>query len=595
MGDANTIVLYTHKMSEKSIVVSTAVPPSTLKRLLADKIFLDFFNKYLCLPVFPVMTIYRGNRFQIYPPLEPFDSKVKLPDHYDQLFNFILEERLPFFFKSPIYIEYQLCKLLTSSLLFGDDKKFLTDLQMKTLGSMEKMYNFKIWLKRNSPIGLLFYTFWLDCQAALIIHYQEKYEEQQSPFCLPKNVLKDSESYSKSCGEFSISVQAKALRHLQYYFMPQYLIHHSNNSKNHNESFSEEIKKFVNRSFQDVVMVTSQSVTDLALFDVTVAKPSISAESVMSEDQRNSHQMDSTELTKQTSVIYSLKYKGELSKANLSPEISTDDLQRPRTVSVSKARDSASRPRSALSDPDFVPRKSRSASMLTKENRRTSVLPRNLSIIARRDSKHQEFYQSKSVFSRMTISQNKKNPLPAIRKDSNNEEFRRRSSQAKESNTSLPYHIRDRSNSNLRKDSIAQKRRQTMTQRRGTISVKKLDNSQERENLLKKITSMDTLSAVIRTKNKLKKSVLNTVMEEKETKDDFVKTTRQAMATAKAIKKFSKKKKDTRSFRKGGPKTSLMDTNATTVRFRLADEQGNMKMSRVGLHDTLTPRETVTE
>lgn len=219
---------------------------------------------------------------------------------------------------------------------------------------------------------------------------------------------------------------------------------------------------------------------------------------------------------------------------------------------------------------------------------------RNLSIIGRRDSKYQEFYQSKSVFSRMSMSQNRKNPLPEIRKDSNTDEVRRRSSQAKESNTSLPYQIRDRSNSTVRKESIAQKRRTTMTQRRGTISVKKLDNSQERDNLLKKITSMDTLSAVIRTKNKLKKSVLNTVVEEKETKDDFVKTTRQAMATARAIKKFSKKKKDARSFRKG-PKSSLMDTNATTVRFRLADEQGNMKMSKVALHDTLTPRETVTD
>ena len=190
-------------------------------------------------------------------------------------------------------------------------------------------------------IGLLFYTFWLDCQDALIIHYQEndedakvafielkeKYYEQQSPFCLPKNVLRDSESYSKTCGEFSISVQAKALRHLQYYFMPQYLIHHANNSKNSDESISQHIKSFVNRSFQDVVMVTSQSVTDVTIFDLSVPKPSVSADSVISEDQRNSYHMDSLDLTKHTSVIYSLKYKGELSKVNLSPETSADDLQ----------------------------------------------------------------------------------------------------------------------------------------------------------------------------------------------------------------------------------------------------------------------------
>ena len=93
---------------------------------------------------------------------------------------------------------------------------------------------------------------------------------------------------------------------------------------------------------------------------------------------------------------------------------------------------------------------------MLKENRRISMIPkRNLSIIGRRDSKYQEFYQSKSVFSRMSMSQNRKNPLPEIRKDSNTDEVRRRSSQAKESNTSLPYQIRDRSNSTVRKESIA--------------------------------------------------------------------------------------------------------------------------------------------
>merc|ERR1712159_562344 len=89
-----------------------------------------------------------------------------------RIFQWVLEERLPFFFQSPIYVEYQLCKLLTSALLFDESKSYLTKLQKSALESMMKMYQFRLWLKTVSPIGILLFVYWLDAQAALVVHYQ---------------------------------------------------------------------------------------------------------------------------------------------------------------------------------------------------------------------------------------------------------------------------------------------------------------------------------------------------------------------------------------------------------------------------------------
>ena len=91
-------------------VIKSNVQKSTLERLLRDPIFVDFFNKFMCLPIFPIKCMYKLEylKFELHPHLiTNCDSR----NLNDEILKWVLEERLPFFFQSAIYVEYQLCKL----------------------------------------------------------------------------------------------------------------------------------------------------------------------------------------------------------------------------------------------------------------------------------------------------------------------------------------------------------------------------------------------------------------------------------------------------------------------------------------------------
>lgn len=228
--------------SQNRHVIRSDVQKTTLERLLRDPIFVDFFNKFMCLPIFPIKCMYK-------PEFLKFDLNPHLVTNCDnrtlneEILKWVLEERLPFFFQSPIYVEYQLCKLLTSALLFERRYEDLVNIQKKALSNMTNLYQFKSWLKKYSFMGILCYTYWLDAQAAVVVHYRgedveeaqsmfleikDKYYEKHSQFCLPEPLLIHSHAGDvslnpKTSPEYTITVQAKALRHLQYYYMTQYL------------------------------------------------------------------------------------------------------------------------------------------------------------------------------------------------------------------------------------------------------------------------------------------------------------------------------------------------------------------------------------
>jgi len=391
---------------------------------MQDPIFIDFFNKFMCVPIFPIKCICRDGKFDLYPELDEMSACYDAETVQESAFNWVLEERLPFFFESPVYVEYQLCRLLTSAMTTDSENSDLVDIQKRYLSSMSAMYKFKRWLKNFSYVGILSLTFWMDAQAALVVHYKgkndqddaqvmllelkDKYYEKHSQFCLPDPILMHGVSkLCKTSPEYTITVQAKVLRHLQYYYMPEFLLAHKHelidtqaDSKTERDlAFFQTLKTFVNRSFQNCNLVYSiNSATELlgARRPTTGSNEAINEMRRISSTTRSSlprgdrvalfnetdtSQLSSVAVKPSDIMVYHMEYRGRLSIPQRTPTIEEQASDQSMADGGSRSSESdepAREPRVSLILPDRresvaqAPKIYQSRSLFTRGGKNTS-------------------------------------------------------------------------------------------------------------------------------------------------------------------------------------------------------------------------------
>jgi len=117
--------------------------------LLENDLFVDYFNKYLSLPVFGQVAFYDQSecRFRIYPDVNSTSWRID----YDRVLDWLYNYRFLRFNTSTIYTEYLLCKALCEAEYFqnGDElvQNALKFLQITFLRGVSKMKNFRQFLQ----------------------------------------------------------------------------------------------------------------------------------------------------------------------------------------------------------------------------------------------------------------------------------------------------------------------------------------------------------------------------------------------------------------------------------------------------------------
>ncbi|XP_022110111.1 uncharacterized protein LOC110989791 [Acanthaster planci] len=140
-------------------------------RLLCDKIFVDYFNTFLSLPVFSQRLLYRFTEqtFELDPPIKRTQYRL---DRL-KLMRWVRTQRAPLFFKTDLCVEYLLCKQLQKTQLhlscpYGSDQSSAKDrmldrrLMSRWLSRVSGMRKFRAFLERTAGEKAL--QFWLDAE-----------------------------------------------------------------------------------------------------------------------------------------------------------------------------------------------------------------------------------------------------------------------------------------------------------------------------------------------------------------------------------------------------------------------------------------------
>jgi hypothetical protein len=257
------------QLDEISQTLTLEVKPEVKKKtveqfceMLESDLFVDYFNKYLSLPIFGQVAFYDMSecRFRVYPDVS---SAYWIFDE-NKVIDWLYHYRFLRFNTSILSTEYILCKNLCEATYFKNNdstvEEALQFLQNKFLRGVSKMKNFRQFLQAlpssttkvvvpgdennvcasgdsfKYSTGYIIYNFWLDAQRfqatiesnssvwyQLMVEIRDKYSHHRSSLQLPKHLL---EHESLACWDSQAIVTASKifLTHLRYYWVPRYLL-----------------------------------------------------------------------------------------------------------------------------------------------------------------------------------------------------------------------------------------------------------------------------------------------------------------------------------------------------------------------------------
>nr|XP_039266380.1 uncharacterized protein LOC120341884 isoform X2 [Styela clava] len=239
----------------------TSITLGDFRKLLKEDEFIDYFNKFICLPAFAQLVVYskKRQRFILHPPLP--GNKYSL--NYNGLVEWLWRKRLNLFLNSRFSGEYRLCNYLIRHSFIKERgrvlkteagrevHKALTWLQKKCLGRVSSIRKFRKFLREKSDAGDKLYQYWLDSER---LYYnvkkrssssmevfnaiKEKYFTGNGESAMPQHLLdlawdtlpsshrtlgiaKDAKTYDIT---FTICLQRLCASRLKDYWMPRYLL-----------------------------------------------------------------------------------------------------------------------------------------------------------------------------------------------------------------------------------------------------------------------------------------------------------------------------------------------------------------------------------
>jgi len=235
---------------------------------LENPLFMDYFNKYLCLPVFGQLLYFdiRMESFQAFPDVNSATWYM----HQPLIIEWLYDHRFTRYLSTKLYLEYKLCETLCSVDYFRHQDSNVEEafefLQLRFLRGVSKMKQFRQFLQdqpastthvmssnatgdklNNSSsrtangqmlycTGYIIYNFWLDAKQlqhdiennstmwyTLFIGMRDKYSHYASSLRLPRHLL---QHHSLKCWDTEGIIRAAKVfeRHLQYYWVPRYLL-----------------------------------------------------------------------------------------------------------------------------------------------------------------------------------------------------------------------------------------------------------------------------------------------------------------------------------------------------------------------------------
>lgn len=265
------------------VVGATAKKPSiaVFAECLENSLFIDYFNKYTCLPIFGQLVYYDTvtQSFNAHPNVNSADWFMR----QEFLLEWLYEFRFTRYLNTKLYLEYKLCEALCNVDYFRHQDRQVEEafefLQLRFLRGVSKMKQFRQFLQEQQAstthvynsknvgsrgdeatesvrmangqvqycTGYIIYNFWIDAKQlqhaiendsmvwyALFVGIRDKYSHYASSLRLPVHLL-EHECLKKWDSEAVIRSAKIFLQHLQYYWVPRYLLHQKSSGINNSD------------------------------------------------------------------------------------------------------------------------------------------------------------------------------------------------------------------------------------------------------------------------------------------------------------------------------------------------------------------------